>query len=155
MLDKIRLFVQSNSEWLSLAARICLGGVFIFASIDKIRYPEPFAQNIDAYEMLPTALINIAAIWLPWLELCCGSLLILGIWVRANAALLGVLLFVFIVALISVIIRGLDISCGCFEAGDSEAMVGWNRVIEDIGLLLLSWWLMKFPRSVWAAEKLQ
>lgn len=150
MIDRIR----SNAGWLSLAARVFLGAVFIYASIDKIRYPEPFAQNIQAYEMFPTALVNIAAIWLPWLELCCGSLLILGIWVRSNAAILSVLLFVFIVALLSAILRGLDISCGCFEAGDSETMVGWSRVMEDLGLIILSLWLMKFPRSAWAAEKL-
>ena len=154
MIDRIRSFAGSNAGWISLAARIILGAVFIYASIDKIRYPEPFAQNIEAYEILPTAAVNIAAIWLPWLELCCGSLLILGIWVRSNAAILSALLFIFIVALVSAILRGLDISCGCFEAGDSETMVGWNRVLEDTGLLLLSLWLMKFPRSAWAAEKL-
>lgn len=144
----------SRIQWLSLAARIGLGVVFVLASIDKIRYPEPFAQNIEGYDLLPLTLIPIAAIWLPWLELFCGVLLILGIWVRSGAVIVSVLLFIFIAALVTAIFRGLNISCGCFETGDSEAMVGWSRVLEDTILLILSFWLIKFPRSAWAAEKL-
>ncbi|MBL7995759.1 DoxX family membrane protein [bacterium] len=153
MFEKIKLFLQNHSGAVSLIARVVLGLIFVYASIEKITYPEPFAQNIIAYEILPQALANIAAIWLPWLEMFCGLLLIAGIWVRANAAILSILLTIFIIAIASALIRGLDISCGCFEVGDSEAMVGWRRVIEDAGMMILSLWLMKFPRSHWALEK--
>jgi hypothetical protein len=152
MTDNAIAPVSSRSLWLSLAARIILGTVFVYASFDKIRYPEPFAQNIIGYDILPLAWTNIAAIWLPWLELVSGVMLILGVWVRSNALIVNFLLIVFIIALISAIVRGLDISCGCFEVGDSESQVGWMRVIEDVGLLLLSLWLMKFPNSKWALE---
>lgn len=153
MLEKMKLLLPAYSGVVSLIARVILGLIFVYASIEKITYPEPFAQNIIAYEILPQPLVNIAAIWMPWLEMFCGLLLIAGIWVRASAAILSMLLTLFIIAIASALIRGLDISCGCFEVGDSEAMIGWRRVIEDAGMMLLSLWLMKFPRSHWALEK--
>ncbi len=153
MWNKIKALAVSNAQGVSLIARILLGAVFIYASLDKIRYPEPFAQNIAGYDILPMSLVNIAAIWLPWLELVGGAMLVIGIWVRSNAMIMCFLLMAFIVALISAIVRGLDISCGCFEVGDSESMIGWRRVVEDAGLLILSLWLMKFPDSRWALEK--
>lgn len=154
MLEKVKLFLLPYAGILSFVSRLVLGAVFLFACIDKIRYPEQFAANIEGYDLLPMAAINIAAIWLPWLEMCCGVLLITGIWVRANAAMLSILLVIFIIALASALLRGLDISCGCFEVGDSEGMIGWRKVIEDVGLMCLSLWLMRFPKSVWAMEKL-
>lgn len=154
MPEKIKAFIQSHSGSVSLVARVVLGAIFIYASFDKIKYPGPFAQNIEAYELLPMAFVNVAAIWLPWLELCCGLMMLAGIWVRSNAIIVSLLLTFFIVALSSALIRGLDISCGCFEVGDSEALIGWQRVLEDLGMLILAWWLLKYPKSDWAVEKL-
>ena len=75
-----------------LAARLILGGVFVFASIDKILHPAAFAEAVYNYQILPDSLINLTAIILPWMELVLGSLLIIGIWMPGTVLVSNLLL---------------------------------------------------------------
>jgi uncharacterized membrane protein YphA (DoxX/SURF4 family) len=60
--------------------RLFLGAIFVYASFDKIFRPSAFAEIIYNYQILPEAFINFTSIFLPWLELHLGLLLILGFW---------------------------------------------------------------------------
>jgi uncharacterized membrane protein YphA (DoxX/SURF4 family) len=131
--------------------RTIVGLVFIYASIDKILSPQYFAGTILSYQILPEFLINLAAIILPWLELFCGILLVIGIWHRSAAWIVSALTFVFIFAIISVIFRGLDIECGCFGSGSSA---NWGRIVEDLFLLAFSLHVAFHPLSYLAIENL-
>jgi len=123
---------------LLIACRMLLGMVFVVAAIPKIANPDSFATAVEAYELMPVAAVNLAALFIPWIELICGLFLISGVYLRAGSAILGALLTLFIVAISVAILRGLNINCGCF--GDSGgATVGWNKVLEDIGLLIPAW----------------
>lgn len=124
-----------SNKYVVFAARVILGVVFIYASLDKIQHPGEFAQAIYNYRMVPNVVINVMAIVLPWLELICGILIIVGVFVRGSALLIGAMLAVFIIALSSALMRGLDISCGCFtlEGGRSVAA---NTLVEDILLII-------------------
>jgi uncharacterized membrane protein YphA (DoxX/SURF4 family) len=124
-----------SSKYVVFAARLILGVVFIYASLEKIQNPAGFAQAIYNYRMVPEALINIMAIVLPWLELICGILIIVGVFVRGSALLIGAMLAVFIVALSSAILRGLDISCGCFTLEGGRGIAG-KTLVEDILLMI-------------------
>jgi uncharacterized membrane protein YphA (DoxX/SURF4 family) len=127
-------------RYLTLAARLFLGAVFIFASIDKIAAPEPFAIAVEAYKILPYPLINLFALVVPWLELLCGIFLIAGYNIRGSAIVASALLTGFTAAILSAMARSLNIDCGCF--GEAyQAPVGWARVLEDLGLLLLGAYL--------------
>lgn len=128
---------------LLLVSRFILGMVFVVAAVAKVSRPEAFASSIEAYEMTPVAVVNLLAIVLPWLELMCGLFLIGGVYVRPGAALLGGLLLLFIVAISVAILRGLNINCGCF-GGTGGSPVGWNRVLEDVALLVPVWHLLRF-----------
>jgi putative oxidoreductase len=120
---------------LLLLCRLVLGTVFVIAAVPKIAHPDSFATSVEAYELLPLAAVNIAAIIIPWIELICGLFLIAGVYLRPSSALLGVLLGVFIIAITVAVLRGLNINCGCFgESGG--ATVGWNKVLEDLALLI-------------------
>ena len=113
---------------LALCARVVLGAVFIYASIDKIVHPEAFAKAIYNYQILPETLINLTAIVLPWLELVMGVLLVLGVWQHGAVFLANVLLGCFFGALLLNLARGLDIDCGCFsssQASDSHGSMIW------------------------------
>lgn len=99
-----------------LILRLILGGVFAYASFDKILHPYDFAEVLYNYQILPDALINITAILLPWLELSLGLFLILGRFLRGAVFTANALLVVFFVALAFNLARGLDIECGCFTA---------------------------------------
>ena len=49
--------LKSSFFW----ARLVLGLIFIYASVDKIYHPAEFAQVISNYQILPDALINIVS----------------------------------------------------------------------------------------------
>ena len=126
----------SPAGLLVLACRLILGGVFIYASLDKLQHPGAFAQAIHNYHMLPPALLHLAAHFLPVLEILTGVLLVLGIWRRGAAALVAAMLLVFIVAIAIALAQGLDISCGCFHT-DGGHGVGLSLLFRDLLLLAL------------------
>src|SRR5574341_61257 len=126
-----------RSKYLSFLFRLILGCVFVYASFDKIAHPADFARIVYNYHFLPTSTINLFAIILPWIELISGMALILGLFVESASLLIGLLLGVFIVALSSAVIRGLDISCGCFSTASSSEKVVWDTIIRDLIMLML------------------
>lgn len=125
-----------SNKYLLIALRIIVGGFFIYASLDKLMNQEEFAKAIYNYKFLPTGLINIFAIVLPYLELITGLLLIAGIYLRGSSMLIAIMLVMFIIALTQAYARGLDINCACFslENPDQKSDI-FNRIIEDILLL--------------------
>ena len=115
--------------------RFAIGGIFVYASIDKIAHPDAFAQIVFYYRMLPESLLHVFALFLPWLELVTGLALITGIGRRGAALLLGAMLAMFVVALGAAIYRDLDISCGCFSTGEGHG-VGFDLIRRDALMLL-------------------
>jgi uncharacterized membrane protein YphA (DoxX/SURF4 family) len=132
-----------NNNFVLLAARVVLSSVFIFAAVSKTAQPESFAQAIANYKILPDILINISALTIPWIELCAGLLLLFGISVKENSAILSGLLVIFIGAILISLLRGLDIECGCFGTIDGSK-VGIIKILENTGLLLLGIILLKY-----------
>ena len=123
-----------------LMARIVLGGVFIYASLDKIRHPELFAEAVYNYQLSPGVAVNLVAIWLPWLEFLCGVLLVLGLWVGGSILILSGLLLVFLSAIGINLARGLDIHCGCFTTQGSHSMNIFT-LFRDLSFLFLALYL--------------
>jgi putative oxidoreductase len=124
-----------SNKYLLLFSGIILGGVFIFAGMEKIADPTAFAKSIYNYKLFPQALINLAAVIIPWIEVTAGILLIFHIYPKENAAILNTLLVLFNIIVIISITRGLNIDCGCFgTAGGSR--VGWLKVLENSVLFL-------------------
>ncbi|MFO7737291.1 MAG: MauE/DoxX family redox-associated membrane protein [Desulfatiglandaceae bacterium] len=121
-----------------VGARLILGAVFVYASIDKIAHPEAFAEAIYNYQILPDALINLTAIVLPWLELVPGLFLIIGLFREGSVCIVTGLLVIFLGAMVFNLARGLDIHCGCFTTsmdGANNPPMAWY-VFRD-GLFLL------------------
>ena len=100
---------------LVILCRLVLGGVFIYASLDKIANPAEFAKAIGNYHVLPFGLENLLALFLPWLELITGILLIAGIMVDGATILIISMNIVFIFAISQALARGISIECGCFS----------------------------------------
>jgi uncharacterized membrane protein YphA (DoxX/SURF4 family) len=134
--------ILSNKYFLA-AVRIIIGFVFIFAALSKAAEPEEFARAIANYKLLPIFSINTFAIILPWIELCAGILLVFGISVKENSAILSGLLLVFIIAIAISLARGLNIDCGCFGTALGSKL-GIQKILENIVLLILGLILIKF-----------
>ncbi|MFZ3048505.1 MAG: MauE/DoxX family redox-associated membrane protein, partial [Desulfatirhabdiaceae bacterium] len=97
-----------------LVLRVYIGGVFVAASMYKINYPGEFAETIASYQLVPYWGINLMALIMPWTELLCGLMMILGFRTRASAALIAAMLVAFCLAIIATLLRGIPIGCGCF-----------------------------------------
>lgn len=124
--------------------RIGLGALFILAAYLKLQNPQDFVDSIKAFKIfdLDTQghLVVLAAFTIPWLEMLCGFLLLIGLWTRAAALALSVLLAAFTIGVISVIRRDLDVSCGCFGEYEwpCKGNIGACHVVRNSILLLAS-----------------
>lgn len=127
-----------ENKHFQLVARIVLGAIYMYASFDKLANAQAFADVISNYQMLPVQLVNAMAIFLPWVELIIGLFLITGKWVKGSLLIYTILLIIFIIALAQALIRGLDISCGCFSVEPSSTSEIWLRLIADIVMLFVS-----------------
>lgn len=138
MKEEIR---QKISMILFHGARIMMGIVFIYASYDKILHPAAFAKIIHNYQILPDELINLSAIFLPWLELAIGSFLIIGIWLPGSVFISNILLIIFFSALMYNRSRGLDISCGCFSTSESVTPESALYLLRDFSFVIIAVYL--------------
>ena len=143
--DKVKDILGSRA--LQTLARLALGGIFIYASLDKIAHPLEFAKIIKNYQILPDVLITLPALVLPWLELFSGILLVAGIWTRSAAWLLSLLLFAFILALGVNAIRGIDVSCGCFSTSAADTENAWVLIFRDLLMLVPGLVIIFFNRE--------
>ena len=98
----------------SLLFRILLGLIFLFAGIAKISDPVRFIFTLRQFNLFSEAVIPFMVLYLPWLEFILGLFLILGLLYRASAFLLACLNTMFAIAILTVVVRGMEIDCGCF-----------------------------------------
>jgi putative oxidoreductase len=97
-----------------ILARLALGTLFVFAGATKAYDPGAFAIQIERFNLIPWFPAALASVYLPWLEILVGGLLIVKRYEKGALLLIGFLLLVFTIALASATFRGLGIDCGCF-----------------------------------------
>lgn len=137
-------------------ARWVLGGLYVYMGLSKALDPVEFLKLVRQYRLVsdPLALNLIAAV-LPWFEVCCGLLLVLGVAVR-GAALVSALMLPPFTAL--VLRRALELQaaaglpfcaikfdCGC---GAGEVFICW-KLAENTLLFALSVWLVLSASGTW------
>jgi uncharacterized membrane protein len=125
--------------------RVLIAALFLFAAISKLFDPSSFAQQIANYQLTPWPGTAALAVFLPALELCVGICLLFGRWESGALVWLAVLLVIFSGALLSAIVRGLSIDCGCF-----------GRSVENTGTLwplLRNLLLLGVTGFLWVSRK--
>ena len=101
---------------LTSVARCILAVLLLWAAVSKLANPTEFLGSMYAYELpLPRELVQLAAVMLPWIELFCGTLLLLGVWSESVLVSVVGILALFILVTGQAWLRGLKISCGCFD----------------------------------------
>ena len=129
---------MSRAEWLFYhLCRLTLALVFVYAGAVKIQDVVPFTGHVAAYQILPYAMNYLVAATLPYVEFLAGVLLLLNIRVRPALVAIGGMTLVFMVALVSVLLRGLDIDCGCFDPAGGEDVSAGIALLRDVGLMVL------------------
>jgi uncharacterized membrane protein YphA (DoxX/SURF4 family) len=142
--------------WLTLLARLILGGVLFAAGALKIGSLQKSAMAVRAYELLPVSLANFLGYTLPWIEIGVGLLLIAGVAVRISGLIGAFTMLAFIIAIAQAWARGLSIDCGCFGGGgaiDPEDTKYLSAIIRDIGLLILGIYLYFYPKGRFSVDK--
>lgn len=144
--------------WFGLLARLILGGVLFAAGYLKVGKADESQMAVRAYEMLPIPVANLLGLFLPFVEVVIGALLILGALTRVMAALGGFTMFVFIIAIAQAWARGLNIDCGCFGGGGAVApgeTKYLQEILRDIGLVFLAGYLIRYPSTKFSLDKNQ
>ena len=136
---------MSRFQWFFYhLVRLSLALVFVYAGAVKIQDIVAFAGHVAAYQILPYAMNYLVAATLPYVELLAGVLLLLNVRVRPALVGIGSMILLFMVALVSVLLRGLDIDCGCFDPAGGQDVGAGTALLRDIGLMVLvvlTWWL--------------
>ncbi len=134
--------------WLAVPLRLYLGVLFLYAAVHKVADPAAFALDVATYEILPLGLVNLTAITLPWIEIVAGALLLAGLRVRPAAIVVAALMAVFLLALVLALVRGLDMSCGCFASQAAESdPISWRTVLRDLVWLAMAVHVAVFDRA--------
>lgn len=137
------------------AVAILLGGVFLYASFDKIAAPREFAKIVYRYQLagpndfFGVTPANVLAATLPWLEAVIGVLLVTGLWRREAAGIAAFLLVVFLAAVSYALVQGIDIAnCGCFSVSGEGRGAGWKLLAGDTALLLAAVYVTRVRPAV-------
>ena len=67
-----------------------------------------------------------------------GICLIAGLLVDGATVLSLLMMLVFILAISQAMLRGIDITCGCFKVSAESDSIGLNTIIRDIVFLIMS-----------------
>jgi uncharacterized membrane protein YphA (DoxX/SURF4 family) len=126
------------SSLLYQVSRLLLGALFCYAGLVKALDVVAFAGSVANYQLLPYQLNFLVAALLPYVEMAAGLLLLLGRQVRPAVLLIAGMNAVFMVALLSVILRGLDIDCGCFRPAGEGHTSAQMALLRDAGIMLLA-----------------
>lgn len=149
-----------ESILLQLPLRVFLGGAFMFAAYNKIGGVQSFANAIKGFRVVDADkhgyLIQSAAYMMPWVEMIAGVMLVIGLWTRASAVIIWLLLVGFMAALIHVILDdSISADCSCF--GDitigCPPGVGWCQVIRDVILLVPTTYLVWRQGGILALDR--
>jgi uncharacterized membrane protein YphA (DoxX/SURF4 family) len=116
--------------------KLALTAVFVYAGATKIAQPEYFVASIARFPMVPDAAIHPITLGLPVFEILCGLALVIGPWRRQAAFSLTLLCTVFLMALISADVLGIEVKCSCF--GGSSAEVLSRSIGRDLVLLMVA-----------------
>jgi putative oxidoreductase len=133
--------------WVGFGLRILLAGVFGLAGGLKITDPAAFAVEINRYQLVPWWSCALLALFLPWLEICVGIGLLTRRFSRGALVWATALLLLFSVALLSAMLRGLSIDCGCFGRLWQSTGTLWP-LIRNLVLLGITFFLWRQPRRL-------
>ncbi|MFO7540248.1 MAG: redoxin domain-containing protein, partial [Chloroflexota bacterium] len=131
-------------SYLLTFCRIVIGLAFAISFVAKARDVAQFAATIDRFDLLPPSWIRPVALLFLGGEAAVVVLIIAGGRLLFLAfGLATLLLFVFTLALLSALRRGIETSCNCF--GASEKPLTYYDVGRNAGFIacsLLGWWLV-------------
>ncbi len=148
-----------KAETAAVLARWLVGGLMIYLGLHKALDPVDFLKLLRQYDLVQSPfLLNSIAATLPWFEVFCGALLLLGIAVRGTALVSLAMLVPFtalvlkralaIQAASAIAFCAVKFNCGC---GMGEVYI-CHKLAENGLLIALCLWLLTGRGRRWAAR---
>jgi len=126
-------------KYTSLTIRIIFAVVFTLSAYTKLVDIQAFAQSMNSYAILPKSLVPIFTYYVPIMEFGLALGFVISTFAGVTAVVTAVVVVVFQIALASLIVRGIEIDCGCFGrfATTPKAALIRNFIILFLDSLLL------------------
>ncbi len=151
--------LQQTMDFAAVLGRWFLGALFVYMGLSKAMEPVEFLKLVREYQLVQhPLLLNSLAATLPWFEVFCGLLLILGVAVRGSAVMLLLMLIPFTLVVLqralamqaelSIPFCAVKFDCGC---GAGEVLI-CRKLVENGALILLSLWLLTGLGRRWSAR---
>lgn len=124
------------SGWMKLGIR-ALDGVL----------PGPVRDSLDFYFAIKAFKMGISEDMMralsgviPWTEFIAGALVLVGLWTRSAALLIGLMMIGFIGGIASLLIRGIEADCPCFGSIKlfCGAQIGACHLVRNTIILIAS-----------------
>jgi uncharacterized membrane protein YphA (DoxX/SURF4 family) len=150
MMQSSPLNLRRAIIWLG---RLVLGGIFLYAGYSKAFLPNhslwpffvlkfsvsmnlsSFAQQVDAFKLLPPWGVQFVANTLPFAEIALGFLVLIGWRLRIWAPVLTLIMLGFFVVVTRAYLLHMNINCGCFATPEP---IGPRKILEDAALSALA-----------------
>jgi uncharacterized membrane protein YphA (DoxX/SURF4 family) len=147
--------IKGASRWLSTAARLGVGGVFLVSGLTKVVDIDGTVRAVRAYRLLPEAVVPAVGTGLPVLELALAALLLTGLLTRVAAIITVPISAAFFFGVSAAWARGLEIHCGCFgnDGANAHPVPGYIReLVLNAVIILACGWLIRWPGSYWSLD---
>jgi len=146
MMQSSPLNLRRAVIWLG---RLVLGGIFIYAGYSKAFLPNTnywpffilkfsltmnianFANQVEAFQMLPPWGVQFVAHTLPFTETILGLLVLIGWRLRIWASLLTLIMLGFFAVVLRAYLLHMNINCGCFATPEP---INLKKILEDAAL---------------------
>jgi putative oxidoreductase len=142
--------------WASGFARWLMGGIFIISGLAKINDPVNFLLTIREFRLLPGGVEIILALFLPWLEFILGLSLAFGLLYKTSAWMIACLNGFFALALVSILVRGIEIDCGCFglmaDILHLPDRADWRAVLRNLVFTGIALFVARSESSIFSLE---
>jgi uncharacterized membrane protein YphA (DoxX/SURF4 family) len=140
----------------SLVLRLLMGSIFLAAGLAKMSDPISFFSTLMQFKLFPDPMISLLAIYVPWIEFLAGLSLVLGMLHRAGALILVALNIAFSFVILSVIVRGIEIECGCFgllsDVLEIPDTADWKSIVRNIIFACMSFYVFATKETVCSLE---
>ncbi len=129
--------MESIEPSLVLMSRYFILFVFLSAIVKKYGKFTVLVETIRSFDLLPTRLVRLCAYAVCIAETCIVMLLALGEQgVKVGFLLSSIVLFIFLFAVSSVLVRGINTTCTCF--GSSNKNIGFYEIFRNSFMLVVS-----------------
>jgi putative oxidoreductase len=128
----------------------------VVSGMAKIADPVRTLLTFREFQILPGSMEVFLAVYIPWLEFILGLSTILGILYRSSAFLIAGLNTLFILAIGSLLVRGIKVDCGCFglmaDLLHLPDQADWKAIVRNLIFIGMALFISRSEASPFSLE---